>query len=75
MWSVVPVGRLFPFQLICSEAESGFRFSQLLRRDQVPDDDCNYLGRCFPMSCEGGCNATFFAGVGGVGRVGIGGWA
>ena len=26
------------------KAESGFRFSQLLRRDQVPDDDCNYLG-------------------------------
>ena len=41
----------------------------------MPDDDCNYLGRCFPMSCEGGFNATFFAGVGGVGRVGIGGWA
>lgn len=27
-----------------SKAESGFRFSQLLRRDQVPDDDSNYLG-------------------------------
>ena len=26
------------------EAESSFRFSQLLRRDQVPDDDSNYLG-------------------------------
>ncbi|CAJ1409655.1 unnamed protein product [Effrenium voratum] len=23
---------------------TGFRFSQLLRRDQVPDDNCNYLG-------------------------------
>ena len=27
------------------KAEGGFRFSQLLRRDQVPDDDSNYLGR------------------------------
>eukprot|EP00438_Fugacium_kawagutii_P028884 Skav225388 [mRNA] locus=scaffold2656:143418:150312:+ [translate_table: standard] len=25
-------------------AQGGFRFSQLLRRDQVPDDDSNYLG-------------------------------
>ena len=27
-----------------SQGQSGFRFSQLLRRDQVPDDDCNYMG-------------------------------
>ncbi|CAK9004366.1 unnamed protein product [Durusdinium trenchii] len=26
------------------EGQGGFRFSQLLRRDQAPDDDCNYMG-------------------------------